>query len=1251
MTASATTYRRFLYTHAYLLVLAAWLFTLSFVVDNYWSVNASLKGVKNAISKDLHEGQKQVQKWWRDTALIRSVASGKYTEKQLIQLQEEKAFLFMYAPDSKAGDRLVFWNTQQVLPYPSLLYDTREQGFMRGGNGYYVWMKKNIGTYRAIALIPVKWSYAIQNDYLHNSFRSKQIISANFEVSADTGRGLPVLSVDGKRLFHVFAKDKISFYKSNPLAVAMKALALILALVFVQLFSVFIKDKKGIAIASLFLGAVLLIIRLSLIYFPGFLNLQQFALFDPAWYAANAWAASLGDLLLHALFITWFILFLHRYLQPPALQDRPGFGKSAFMLLGLGSVLLVAVSFLAANSVRSLVSDPRISFDVMNFFTLNGFSVIGFFILACICIGYFFFCQMLVEWVRAMYKGPTWVLLLALCITGLLALSFRIGNIRGGFDLFVLGWLILFVGLLVSRWLTLISTRIISSRMVIWLFFFSVSVTGILMAENNRKELDNRKRYAEILLQKSDPSKETMVNSLLTAFDSSFLAARFERFYKIGDNLFLKDSLINSNPSGFTNRYDTRVYVFDAKEQPLFNADSVSFAQVNIILNTQSKPTATPGLFYFDEAYDAYSYICKRSLYAPDSSLLGYVFILASPKKFKKDALYPELFSRGNQSDIEQSGLYAFAQYSNWKLIRTYNDYPFPSTLSKRDFRGEAYYEKQKGTYNELWFHAGGGRVVGIVKESRWFIEAITLFSYLFCSFLLVTAIFWLISAIVRSKFNAAKFLGYWQMTIRTQIHGTIIFISVLSFIIIGVATILFFVNRYESNNREKLSRTIRIMEKEVRNAMGKGWLMNDSLQTVERAFGPYIEQTVNKISEIHGVDVNLYDLDGNLRISSLPMLYTRGLLSTKMQPNAYYHLATMKEVQFQQEEYVGRLSFASNYVPVKDQQGNDYAYLHIPYFTSQSNLRQEISNFLVTIINLNAFIFLIAGIIALFITNRITRSFSIIGEKMKKINIGAHNEAIEWKRKDELGILVEEYNKMVSQLEDSVQAMAKAEREGAWREMARQVAHEIKNPLTPMKLSLQYLQKAIEQNAPNVPELSRQVSHTLIEQINHLNKIAGDFSQFAHIGESARERVDLNAVLNSVLSLYQSDQRVSLHYQLSETPAWIIADKTHLNRLFNNLILNAIQSVPDDRLGQIELREDIREGRVRISISDNGQGIDESLRANIFTPNFTTKTSGTGLGLAMCKRIVEQADGEIWFDTVPGEGTTFFVQFPLAAG
>jgi len=155
-------------------------------------------------------------------------------------------------------------------------------------------------------------------------------------------------------------------------------------------------------------------------------------------------------------------------------------------------------------------------------------------------------------------------------------------------------------------------------------------------------------------------------------------------------------------------------------------------------------------------------------------------------------------------------------------------------------------------------------------------------------------------------------------------------------------------------------------------------------------------------------------------------------------------------------EQKIGTLTYLNDYVPVRDDLGREFAYLNIPNFESQNNLQEEISNFLVTIINLNAFIFLIAGIIALFITNRVTRSFSVISDKMKEVNLGKVNEFITWNRKDEIGELVDEYNKMVKKLDSSAEMLAKSEREGAWREMARQVAHEIKNPLTPMKLNLQ---------------------------------------------------------------------------------------------------------------------------------------------------------------------------------------------------
>jgi nitrogen fixation/metabolism regulation signal transduction histidine kinase len=466
--------------------------------------------------------------------------------------------------------------------------------------------------------------------------------------------------------------------------------------------------------------------------------------------------------------------------------------------------------------------------------------------------------------------------------------------------------------------------------------------------------------------------------------------------------------------------------------------------------------------------------------------------------------------------------------------------------------------------------------------------------------------------------------------------------------VVIGIATILFFIRRYENNNRERLSRTIHVMENEVRNSLSELAVFDDVIKIYDECFKEKLEQTIIKISEIHAADINMYDLDGNLRVSSLPLPYNKGIVSTKMSPLAYYHLNKQKEVQYFKEEKIGTLNFISNYVPVIDENGREYAYLNIPYFTSQSRLKLEIANFLVTIINLNAFIFLIAGIVALFITNRITRSFSFISNKMKEVNLGKLNEAIDWKRNDEIGELVKEYNKMVGKLDESATTLAKSEREGAWREMARQVAHEIKNPLTPMKLSLQYLQKAISNNADNVKELTGSVAQTLVEQINHLNQIAGEFSQFANIGNPRNEVFDLHEVLYMVTQLHSVNDRVHLDCTPLVNPVIINADRTHINRLFTNLIQNAIQAVPEEMIAVIEVEEEMQGNKILVKVKDNGIGIPEDMRSKIFTPNFTTKSSGTGLGLAMCKGIVEQTSGRIWFETKTGEGSVFFVELPV---
>jgi nitrogen fixation/metabolism regulation signal transduction histidine kinase len=307
-----------------------------------------------------------------------------------------------------------------------------------------------------------------------------------------------------------------------------------------------------------------------------------------------------------------------------------------------------------------------------------------------------------------------------------------------------------------------------------------------------------------------------------------------------------------------------------------------------------------------------------------------------------------------------------------------------------------------------------------------------------------------------------------------------------------------------------------------------------------------------------------------------------------------------------------------------------------------------EISNFLVTLINLNALIFLIAGAVAFLITKRIAGSFNLIGQKMQEVNLGKLNQEIEWRKNDEIGELVKEYNKMVRQLDKSAAALAKSEREGAWRQMARQVAHEIKNPLTPMKLSIQYLQKAIDSNSPNVKNMTTSVANTLVEQIDHLSKIASDFSQFANIGNPQNERFDLHEIIASLAALYGSNENLDFRWEPIKRKVFVFADKTQMNRLLTNLLKNALEACIERELKQISIEEVLVGNVIEIRVRDNGMGISEDAQSQIFIPNFTTKSSGTGLGLAMSKGIVENALGSLWFETSVGEGTCFFVRMPL---
>jgi len=1243
-----STIRSFIFKNGYLLILAGWLLTFSYLFQYYWSYTSAPVQVKKTLQKAINKRENDFAKILADTALLLDLKNGRAEKSELLKLIGKDYFIFI-ASDGDDGFQTRFWNTQTILPNIELWQRANGIWFERLINGYYTVYKKTVklsdGTVcHAMALIPVKWNYFVTTTYLSSSFPYLEGIEKYYSLSDVQQTELQIKSTDGTGLF--WLKEQSNYPQPlNGATVILRLLAVFCFFMFLQKAAATLVNSYSFPVGLSFLVAVIIIIRVLSYYLPFPLDLRQFTLFDPAIYGSNNILRSLGDLFINSFLLLWVLLFMRRY------------GKSAKLLplkmnkklgLGITAVLLFSLTILFGNIIRSMVADSQISFDVTNFFELTVFSFAGFGILGSLALNYFLLAEWLYGFIKHYSNGKLQLQVLALTLTGLVYLTFTISSAAVVYHLILLGWLLLLLVLLNRERLQL-SFLPSNGRVIFWLFFFSVSLTVLLISENGRKEWQKATNLAEKLGLQSDPSDENLLSIALQNFRTEFLEREFYRFTSSSGNQFLKDSLISENFSGYLNKFDTEIYTFDAKEESLYNIDSISFNTLNTVYKLQSKPTSVRDWQYYEESFDKFYYIARRDVTDKETNqVAGYVFIISRPKRYADEKFYPELFSRTFSLLPDDMPSYAYAIYKNKELISSANDYPFPIHLNQTKKAQLTFERKKRNGYSELWYSVSKDITVIVVKPQNKLLEGITLFAYLFCVFLIMLALFRFVQSILQLGIKPGKWKEHLQLTFRTQVHTTIIGISIFSFLIIGASTIFFFINRHSRINKERLTRTINIMRAEVGVALNNHAVSKDALKVYNEAALAELQGKVNRISEIHGVDVNIYDPAGNLLLSSQPYYYNKGLLSRKADPLAYYKLSQEYLVQTIEDEKVGSRSYMSIYVPVRNASGQTFAYLNIPYFTSQNELKQEISNFLVTLINLNAFIFLIAGLVAFFVTSRITNSFAIISEKMKAIKLGKTNEAIVWNRNDEIGELVQEYNRMVKQLEESANLLARSEREGAWREMARQVAHEIKNPLTPMKLSIQYLQKAVDSNSADAKNISQSVAKTLVEQIDYLSNIASDFSNFANIGNPRLEKVNLVESVRSVVDLFNMHDDAHIAFSATAETAFVMADKTQLNRLFTNLIRNAIEAAPADETAVVKMHIDVRKENVLAAITDNGQGIRPDLQEKIFYPNFTTKTSGTGLGLAMCKSIVEQIKGDIWFVTEQQKGSTFFVELPL---
>ena len=471
------------------------------------------------------------------------------------------------------------------------------------------------------------------------------------------------------------------------------------------------------------------------------------------------------------------------------------------------------------------------------------------------------------------------------------------------------------------------------------------------------------------------------------------------------------------------------------------------------------------------------------------------------------------------------------------------------------------------------------------------------------------------------------------------------IVIMLVSFAVIGIFTILYVNRQYLSKNIDIVNQKMRAIHAELNGPI----LYLNNLEEIGQEGKELLTSLLMEYQGLFFTDINLFDVSGQLIATSLPDVFDKGLTGRQINPEAYIKLAFGQRASIIEQEDIGGLHYLSAYKPFVDNENNLIAFLNLPYFTQQGALTEEISGVVMALLNFYMVIVLLTVIMSVMVSNQITRPLMMLQDKFRHIRLGAKNDPVLYHSRDELGGLVKEYNRAIEELAQSANRLARSERESAWREMAKQIAHEINNPLTPMKLSVQHLKRAYDNNSERFDEYMEKISRSLVEQIDTLSDIATEFSNFAKMPVAQNERIDLLEKINTVVPLFAIDdnKRAFCTDFHGLEQAMIFADKEQISRVFVNLFKNALQAMPKGRQAEIHIDVQKINRMIWIQVKDNGMGIPEEMQEKIFRPNFTTKSSGMGMGLSIVRSIIKSAGGTINFKTTRGEGTTFIVSLP----
>ena len=759
-------------------------------------------------------------------------------------------------------------------------------------------------------------------------------------------------------------------------------------------------------------------------------------------------------------------------------------------------------------------------------------------------------------------------------------------------------------------------------------------------AINSYEKIENtngKLQLADQLLNERDIVGEFLLSEALEKIESDMFIVNQMLFSPFSSTEAILQKINRIYINQHLDRYDISINLFDSRGDPdPRNPSFLRYQDFGSQFALDEYKTDYNKLFFINEIT---SDLLNRYLgfieIKQNEIIVGYVVIDLKLKRVIPNTVYPELLVYNNQQ-IRRNNSYSYAVYSDNNLINNSGSFNYAKEFEPRLFEKEALFSRgiNLGGYHHLAMKGPSNRTAVVSSLTYPLRNNLANFSLLFIIF-----IFCLIAFIVFYAFIYRKTVVKLNYATRIQLYLNLAFF--LPLLIVSITT-LSLISSYSKKE---------VIEKYFEKADG---VRNNIVNTLDDYIEGNLEEVamednIIRMSQYSELDINLFDTRGRLISTSQPKIYEYDLLSEFINPLALNNIVKQQNNSVLLNESVGTLSYKSAYVGIRSFESRELlGVLSIPFFESQYELNKEIVVILTSILNVFTLIFIVILVASYFASRVLTVPLSLITQKIKKTTLTGYNEPLEWESDDEIGLMVGEYNRMLKNLEASKTALARSEKESAWREMAQQVAHEIKNPLTPMKLTLQHLKRTLSGGSKEDGKLSEKPINSLLQQIDTLSDIATSFSSFAKMPVPKNQRLEVSAILRKTIQLHDNNENQEIRFNIESGNHYVMGDPQLMGRIFSNLIINGIQAVPKTLKPVIDITLKTGNNQLVIEFRDNGSGIPEEIRNKIFIPNFSTKDKGSGIGLSIAKRGIEHAGGKIWFETVCDVGTTIFVELPL---